>query len=151
MTQAGFRMRTLLAGLTILAAGLFSSGGASAQTLDGQRQFCLTDRTGSYSGIVEFGAKRQVRLVARGPGQNVTEKGHVVADGARVEIVFTSFEAPFGYDLDHFHCQVGSAWTLDCVNKDSAGKVSDPFVLERVEDVPMPLNSNTAFCTRPTT
>jgi NAD(P)H-dependent flavin oxidoreductase YrpB (nitropropane dioxygenase family) len=92
-----------------------------------------------------------VRLAARGPRQNVTEKGRVTVDGARVEIVFTSVEAPSGYDLDHFHCRIRSAWALDCVNKDSAGKVSEPFALERVEDAPPRLDSNTALCTRPTT
>jgi|GEM_PF-2716504 len=151
MTQAGFSMRPLLAGLMILATVLLPNGAAIAQTLEGHWQFCLTDSTGTYSGIVEIGAKGQARLAARGPGQNVTEKGHVVANGTKVEIVFTSFEAPFGYDLDHFHCRVRSVWALDCVNKDAAGKVSEPFALERVEDAPTPPNSNTALCTRPTT
>jgi hypothetical protein len=140
----------------LLAIGLAVSMGvaaivprAIAQSLQGQWQYCLTDVSGTYSGLVLIDAEGHASLSAMGPRNVVTQEGHVLTGGGKVEVVFTSYKALRSYAVDHFHCVIRSSDALDCINRDVAGTVSEPFVFSRVEGKSSPPSSNTAFCGTP--
>ncbi len=94
---------------------------ATAQDLLGQWHFLRQGYNGQYTGTLIIAGGSEVRLKGRSPMQDYSECGYVEVKGDKIEIVFTSAKASFGYSVDHFSCTASTDKALSCRNRDAAG------------------------------